>query len=181
MRIQELFAHVLTPAQREVGRLWQQNQVTVVQEHYCTAATETLLAKLRRKHIGILRHVSALAICAEGEEHCLGLKMFSDLLESDGWNVYYAGSKPPIADVLKYLKSNRTDLVALSVATPLNLSSMRALIAGIKALPPELMPRILIGGMAMATEPKIWKQIGADGFAASVGEGLEQANSLVRR
>jgi hypothetical protein len=58
---------------------------------------------------------------------------------------------------------------------------MRALIAGIKALPPELTPRILIGGMAMATEPKLWKQIGADGFAASVGEGLEQANSLVRR
>jgi len=181
MSIRELFDHVITPVQREVGRLWQQNQITVVQEHFCTAATEMLLAGLRRKHLGVPREVSALTICAEGEEHCLGLKMFSDLLEADGWQVYYAGSKPPNAEVLKHLKSNKTDLVALSAATALNLGSMRALIAGIKSLPRDRTPRVLVGGMALAGDQKLWKKIGADAFAASVGEGLEQANLLIRR
>jgi methanogenic corrinoid protein MtbC1 len=181
LTIQQLFDHVITPVQREVGRLWQQNQITVVQEHFCTAATEMLIARLRRKHLGVLRGVSALAICAEGEEHCLGLKMLSDLLEADGWNVYYAGSKPPATEVLKHLASNKTDLVALSVATALNLSSMRRLIREIKALPPEQTPRVLVGGMALTGDQKLWKKIGADAFAASVGEGLEQANRLVRR
>ena len=181
MSIQQLFNHVITPVQREVGRLWQQNQITVVQEHFCTAATEMLLARLRRKHTGVFRSVYAMAICAEGEEHCLGLKMFSDLLESDGWNVYYVGTKPPVAEVLKHLTNNKTDLVALSVATALNLGSMRTLVAGIKSLPPERTPRILVGGMALATDSQLWQKMGADAFAASVVEGLEQANRLVRR
>ncbi len=175
LSITDLFHHVLFPVQQEVGRLWQQNQITVVQEHYCTAATNLLVVKLRRGFIGTPRQVSALTVCAEGEEHCLGLKMLSELLESDGWRVAYLEGKPA-SDVLDYLQSHFIDVVAISAGTAMNLSKIRRLIAEIKALAKG--PRVLIGGRAVAADPNIWQNLGADAFAASLIDGLEAANRL---
>lgn len=130
--LSDVFNHVISPVQREIGRLWQQNQITVLQEHYCTAVSELVIARIRRKFIGGKRLVSALALCPEDEEHSLGVKMFAELLESDGWNVTYTGAKVPENDVLKHLKYSKTDLVAVSAATALNLTKMRQLITAIR-------------------------------------------------
>src|SRR5580704_14597423 len=42
----DLYLQVFQRCQREVGRLWQLKQVTVAQEHYCTAATQLVLSQL---------------------------------------------------------------------------------------------------------------------------------------
>ncbi len=178
LTIKNLFQHVIYPVQQEVGRLWQQSKITVVQEHYCTAATHLLIAKLRRGFIGTLRQVSALAVCVQGEEHCLGLKMLSELLKSDGWKVTYMEAKPA-SDILNFLESKTTDLVALSVGTVMNLSKVRQLITAIKALPPKNMPRIIIGGRGITSDPNVWQRMGADAYSASMIDGLEEANRLV--
>jgi len=181
LTIQDLFKHVIYPVQREVGRLWQENQITVLQEHYCTAATDLLITRLKHKSRGIPRSVTALAVCPGGEEHSLGIKMFSDLLESDGWKVAYIGPKCPITDVIQHVRYYATDLVAISVATPLNLGKTKELITRIKSLVLEHPPSILIGGAAVNSNPEIWKHLAADGAAADVSEGLEMANRLVAR
>jgi methanogenic corrinoid protein MtbC1 len=165
--------------QKEIGRLWQEKRITVVQEHYCTAATDMLLVSYRRKFLGNGRNVSALAICADGEEHCLGIKMFSDMLQSDGWRTSYIGPKSPNADVLDYLRKNRTDLIAISITTPLHLSSAKRLIADIKALPGRQKPAVLVGGAVLNSQPDLWQRMGADGWAATVLEGLDAANRLL--
>lgn len=180
MSLSDLFNHVISPVQREIGRLWQQNQITVLQEHYCTAATELLIARIRKDFIGNKRLVRALALCPEDEEHSLGIKMFAELLESDGWNVTYIGGKVPERDVLKHLKSHKTELVAVSVATALNLSRMRQLITAIRQLPLVPRPRILAGGAALLGDQNLWKTMGADAFAANLPEGLDMANKLVK-
>ena len=179
MSFQDLFQYVLSPVQKEVGRLWQEKRITVVQEHYCTAATDMLLLSYRRKFLGTRRNVTAVAVCADGEEHCLGIKMFSDMLESDGWKISYIGPKCPNADVLDYLQKNRTDLIAVSVTTPLHLASAKRLIADIKTLPGTHLPAVLVGGAILNSEPDLWKRLGADGWGATALEGLEVANRLV--
>jgi len=178
--LSDLFNHVISPVQREIGRLWQQNQITVLQEHYCTAATELVIARIRKEFIGNKRLVSALALCPEDEEHSLGMKMFAELLESDGWNVTYIGGKVPERDVLKHLKFHKADLVAVSAATALSLSKMRQLIAAIRQLSLLPHPRILAGGAALLGDHNLWKTMGADAFAADLPEGLEMANKLVK-
>jgi len=181
LTIQDLFKHLIYPVQREVGRLWQENQITVLQEHYCTAATDLLITRLKHKSRGVPRGVAALVVCPDGEEHSLGIKMFSDLLESDGWKVAYIGPKCPITDVLQHVRAYSTDLVAISVATPLNLGKAKELITRIKSLVLEHPPSILIGGAAVNSNPEIWKYLAADGAAPDVSEGLEMANRLVAR
>ena len=178
--LSDLFNHVISPVQREIGRLWQQNQITVLQEHYCTATTELVIARIRKDFIGNKRLVRALALCPEDEEHSLGIKMFAELLESDGWNVTYIGGKVPERDVLKHLTSHKTELVAVSVATALNLSKMRQLITAIRQLPLVPHPSILAGGAALLSDDNLWKTMGADAFAPNLPEGLDMANKLVK-
>src|SRR6185312_7529457 len=179
LAINDLFRHVIHPVQQEVGRLWQENKITVLQEHYCTAATDVLITRLKRGFLGVPRAVTALSLCPDGEEHSLAIKMFSDLLEADGWRVAFIGAKCPIADVLKHIRRHATDLVAISVATPLNLSKTKELITEIRTLPPEHKPSIIVGGAAMKANADSWNYLGADAVASDVSEGVEIANRLV--
>ena len=181
LSIRDVFQHVIFVAQQEVGRLWQMNQITVVQEHYCTSSADLLIARLRRKYSDTSRDVSALALCAANEEHSMGVRLLSELLEADGWRVAYIGSKSPTADVLKHLKANPTDLVAISIGTPLSLSKAKELIQAIRSLPLRNPPRIMLGGSALnASEPTIVQALGADAYAANILDGLEMADRLVR-
>ncbi len=170
---------VIYPVQQEVGRLWQENKISVLQEHYCTAATDLFLARLQQRYKGIPRSVKAVTVCAGGEEHCIGLKMFSDLLESDGWKVAYIGPKCPTVDILKHVRESAPDLVAISVAVPLNLAKARELSLKTKSLPLEQTPFIIAGGAALNSDSQLWKSLAADGTATNVSEGLALANRLV--
>jgi methanogenic corrinoid protein MtbC1 len=179
LSVSNLFHHVIYPVQQEVGRLWQENKITVLQEHYCTAATELLVASVKGELIGRRREVRALALCPEDEEHCLGMKMFAELLHADGWTVAYIGARVPTRDVLKHLKTNKTDLVAVSAATALNLNKTRRLIAAIRELSPKAGPPILVGGSALKSDANLWKTLGADAFGSDLLDGLDAANRLV--
>ena len=179
LAINDLFRYVIHPVQQEVGRLWQENKITVLQEHYCTAATDVLITRLKRRFVGVPRAVTALSLCPDGEEHSLAIKMFSDLLEADGWKVAFIGPKCPIADVLKHVRRHATDLIAISVATPLNLSKAKQLITEIKKLPAEDKPAIILGGAAINTKADSWDHLGADAVASDISEGVEIANRLI--
>lgn len=181
LTISDLFLSVIYPVQQEVGRLWQQNKITVLQEHYCTAATDMLITRLKRGFVGVPRAVTALALCPEDEEHSLGIKMFSDMLEADGWKVAFIGSKCPSADVLKHIRRYGTDLIAISVATPLNLSKAKQLIGEIRSFSGKERPSIILGGAAVKGNPDSWSHLGADAVASDISEGVEIANRLIAR
>jgi hypothetical protein len=46
VHVKEIYLHVFQPAQWEVGRLWQTGQLSVAQEHFCTAATQWIMSQL---------------------------------------------------------------------------------------------------------------------------------------
>lgn len=190
-RVAELFETVITPVQREVGRLWQENRITVIQEHYCTASIEVLLAEMRRDFLGIPRSSTAVCLCPAEEDHCLALKMFADLLQADGWSVVYIGARSPLAAAAEFMANQRVELVAISVTVAMHLTSVVALIQAIrKRSSPSSSsktkggregPFILVGGAAVVGDPSLRQKLGADGYATTVSEGLRLANELVAK
>jgi methanogenic corrinoid protein MtbC1 len=181
LTVKDLLEYVVKPVQHEVGRLWQDNRITVVQEHYCTAANDILLSGLRHKARGIQRSVRALAICAQNEQHCLGLKMFADLLQADGWRVAFAGPNCPTAEVLKQISDTEPDLVAISSTTPLSLGHARELVNKIRTMPSRAVPAILLGGAVLSSNPEVCDTIEADAYGRTLSEGLDAANRLAAR
>ena len=96
VKITDLYLQVFQRCQREIGRLWQLNHVTVAQEHYCTAATQLVMAQFypylfSRPKDG--RRLVATSVA--GELHEVGLRIVTDLFEANGWNTAYFGANVP--------------------------------------------------------------------------------------
>lgn len=143
-----LHLYVITRAQQEIGRLWQQNVIHVAQEHAATAISQLVVAHLYRHlpvHAPLGRRL--LVACAPGERHEMGARIASDFLESAGFSVHYLGADVPVRDLVAHALATRPHCVVLSVATGL---CTPGLVEAVKALRAALGPDlpILAGGAA---------------------------------
>jgi methanogenic corrinoid protein MtbC1 len=161
----DLYVNVLQPAQREIGRLWQVNSISVALEHYATATAQRILHVLSRK---VTTHTSGdarfLALCPAGEYHCVGLEMVSNLCRLKGWQSYFIGANTPTASALALAVQLRPHVIGISLTTLLALEPARILIAKVKEALPDSV--VVVGGYAASLGKDVWKNVGADKYAA---------------
>ena len=176
--VKQIYDNIITPVQHEIGRLWQLGKITVLHEHYCTAATEIVLAELFRQLVQRPPRESRLiALCVEGERHCIALKMLADLLTVEGWQVRYVGADAPTSSAIRFIAQENAHIVAVSVTFAKNLSALQALIDEIRAHPACAGVKVLIGGRATSND--LCKRVGADAYAESIGDAVEIASRLL--
>ncbi|HEV7281119.1 MAG TPA: ATP-binding protein [Pirellulaceae bacterium] len=178
--IQSVFLNVFQPAQRELGRLWQSRQITVAQEHFCTAATQLAIAQLYPR---LLERPSKarrlLAAAPAGEFHEVGLRIVADLFEADGWDTMYLGANVPAESVLAAVESYRPQLLLLSVTMAYHLSPAERLIGLIRSSEAGCGLKIMIGGYPCNVDGELWRRIGADGCACDGAEAIGVAERLL--
>jgi methanogenic corrinoid protein MtbC1 len=166
--LQSYYMDVLQPTLREIGRLWECGKVSVAQEHLATGIAGRVMASLYAVVVtsrGPSRGRAVVA-CAPGEYHEVGSRMLSDLLELDGWRIWYLGANTPPGDILPFLSANKPDLFCLSVCMPYSLDIARDLLRAVRSDPALAGTRLLVGGQAFFYSPDLWRRIGADAFAA---------------
>lgn len=178
--IKDIYLHVFQRTQREVGRLWQTNQITVAQEHYCTAATQLIMSQLY-PHIFSTERIGCrlVATCVGNELHELGVRMVADFFELGGWDTYYLGANSPTASILLAVEERQADLLAISVTMTFHLSAAAQLVSVVRAREAIKDVPILIGGYPFNVSPDLWRRLGADGFARDAEEAIQVANQLM--
>lgn len=147
-----LHLHVITPAQREIGRLWQENVITVAQEHAATAISQLVVAHLYRHlpvHPPLGRRV--LVACAPGERHEMGARIASDFLEAAGFSVEYLGADVPADGLAERVRALAPDLVVLSAATGMCTPGLVDAVRAVHAVRGPDFP-VLVGGAAFGDE-----------------------------
>lgn len=176
--VKDIYRHIITPVQHEIGRLWQLGKLNVLHEHYCTAATEIVMAELFRHLVppGPPRERRLVSFCVEGERHCIALKMFSDLMSLEGWQVRYIGQDTPTSSAIRFIGEEKPAVVAVSVTFARNIRSLQALIKEMRANAECTQAKILIGGKAASMD--LCRRVGADGYAECIGDAVEIANRL---
>ena len=178
--VRELYLFVFERSQQEIGRLWQVNQITVAHEHYCTAATQMIIAQLYPYIFsGEKKGKHALTACAVGELHEMGPRMVSDFLEMEGWNTTYLGANVPVPALVRILEERRPDLLALSATMTYHLQVVRRAISDVRRKFTSEQLTIVVGGYAFRNSPEIWSEVGADGFASNPREMISLVNKLV--
>lgn len=178
--VPELYLHVLMPAQQEIGRMWQTDEVNVAEEHFATSTTKSVLAQLRsRVPLPPPRGRTVLAASVVGNHHDLGLQVVADFFEMDGWRVIHLGSNMPIPDLCQAVEFYRPDLLALSVALHTQLVTLTATIQAVRGGQHGASVKILVGGQALAETPELAASLGADAYAANASDAVAQGNSLV--
>jgi methanogenic corrinoid protein MtbC1 len=178
--IKDLYLHVFQRSQREIGRLWQTNQISVAQEHYCTAATQMIMSQLYPSIFSSEKNGRRMVTaCVGGELHEIGARMVADFFEMDGWDTYFLGANMPMESVLRTLVEREADLLAISATMTFHIDKVSSLIAELRRAGLDRRLKVLVGGYPFNIAPDLWQAVGADGCAHDAAEALEVAERLV--
>jgi len=141
----DLLLRVITPAQREIGRLWEANEVSVADEHVATAISQLAMSHLysRAAPTG-LRREHVLIACVDGEWHDMGARIAADVLEHHGFSVCLLGPSVPVADLVARVRREMPDVVLLSVTMATHLPALRDAFRTLTSTFPRI--PVLVGG-----------------------------------
>lgn len=171
MTVPDVYDAILQPAMREVGSLWHRGELTIAEEHLATAATRDIIARLRSNFAPPEADAPrAVAATVTGDLHDLGLRMAADLLEFDGWRVWFLGANVPPEVLIEFLKHSAADLLLLSVSTSLHLRTAANTIAAIRNDFLGTRLKVLVGGKPFDDVPDLWRDIGADAWGLRLRE-----------
>lgn len=177
--VEDLYQRVLLPAQEELGRMWQADEINVAEEHFATATTKAIMAQLRAAApTRSPRGKTVVAAAVAGNRHDVGLQAVADFFDMDGWRAIQLGADVPTGDLIEAIADYQADLLALSVAQRTQLATLRATIEVVRRGPSASI-KILVGGRALAGAADLATEFGADGCAAGPAEAVALGNRLV--
>lgn len=182
--LRDIYRRVFEPVQKEVGRLWQLNRVSVAQEHFCTAATQQVMTRLygrlfREPKPQEGRQRRVVAMCVGGELHEIGLRIVTDMLELEGWQTWYLGASMPAASAIQLCVDHDADALLISATLPPHLAAVAEVIRQFRRRPELAEAKIVVGGRALRTVPDLWRVIGADGYAEHADDCLQLLDRIV--
>ncbi|EZH64665.1 hypothetical protein DH09_19245 [Bacillaceae bacterium JMAK1] len=143
----EVFEQLITPAMYKVGALWEENKISVADEHLATAVVDMIITSLDQKEPqeeALPEMGKVLIGGVEAEEHYLGLKMVSSRFRDYRWNVRYLGPNLPLSHLHTMAQMWKPDVIVLSVALAYRLPSVTEYVDAFSKF--EHQPTILIGG-----------------------------------
>ncbi len=169
---------VVQAAQREIGRMWQDNEITVAQEHVATSISQLVLSHLyTRLPRPPANGRTALVTCVEGEHHDVGARMGADFLEMAGFDVRFLGADVPTRSLLEMIDTVRPDVLGLSVAMSFNIPSLERTVAAVRSAHGRELP-ILVGGHVAAWVPGLRERLDIQAMGMSADELVEGCRGL---
>jgi len=179
--IQDVYLNIIQPAMYRVGDLWEEGSISVAHEHLATSIVMRLISYFYPEYV--VRDPikgSVIVTASVNEYHEVGARIVADLLEIDGWDVFYLGADTPPQDLLTLVKEHKVFAVCISVTMSFNLNKVRELIrliressgepSGESAGEPAV--KILVGGNAFRYSSHLKEEIDADACGSSALESL---------
>jgi DNA-binding transcriptional MerR regulator len=139
---------IYMPLIQETGRLWEEGEATIVQEHFISAwCREQILAMSRVVEPTAPHAPEAICATPAGEPHEFGLLGAAFRLANVGYRVLYLGVDVPVEQLLSLVARRKPAIVAVSVVW---LEGFDALDFGARVLS-QMGPRgrVLIAGRAV--------------------------------
>jgi methanogenic corrinoid protein MtbC1 len=180
--VRSAYMEVVVPAQQELGRLWMLDEISIGEEHQCSAASMRLLSLLHaRAARGAPQSLSVLGATVSDNQHEFGIRIVMDFFDLEGWRSVYLASGVPVADLCKSLQDYDADLLALSVTLTPQIESARCMIAELRSQPEISEMPVMVGGGAFAGLGDLWREIGGDAYVNSPLDAVRVGHELVAR
>jgi methanogenic corrinoid protein MtbC1 len=180
--VESLFLDLLTPAARELGRMWDEDE--------CMFSDVTVgVGRLQR----IMRNLSpafgtevdvppdgrrALLLAAPGEQHTFGLSMVGEFFRRSGWDVvceFDAGTEDPVSLV----REEWFDVVGISAGVEARLDWLKSGIAAVRHASRNRAIGVMVGGPVFAADPARAAAVGADATAKDGRQAPALAEQLL--
>ena len=165
----QIFDSVISVALNRIGALWHKGSITIAHEHGASEIAQNLIDFVSDKTPHLSSNgLTAVVAGVEGEQHVLGAKFFSALLEVEGWTVHYLGSSLPSDDLVQYVVEKNVDAIVLTIVLPNNIDHAEQCLEELQKL--DSPPVVLVGGGAV---------IGKELEGAVVAENLVSGLTLL--
>ena len=167
--IADAYTEIFQQSQYQLGRLWESNKITVAEEHMATAITQLVMAQIYSL-IELAETVRGRVVIVgvEGEMHQIGANMIADVLETKGWDVRFLGTNMPHQGILKAVEEHRADVVGISATMLFSIPKVIQLIEQLRENFDSGKQKIIVGGACFRQVPHLYREIGADGYAADL-------------
>ena len=171
--IDEAYVNVLLAAQKEIGRMWHADEVTVAEEHLVSITTAKTMAVLaysmqRQPDNG----ATAVTACVAGNAHDIGSRALADLYQLAGWRSIFLGADVPATDLPAMLDAYDATIVCLSGTLSTQIDQVAEAVKLIREHC-ERPVKVLVGGALFDETPEVAKTIGADAYTADIREALQ--------
>lgn len=174
--LSDLYVEVISPCLYEIGRLWEEGEISAAQEHLATAIVIRIMSVMYGSFVLPGKEKGkAVMMTAPGEAHEIGARMTADLLEMDGWQVECLFSQSRLNDILNFLREFKPCILGIAIVMPFNIEVVRRLIVEMKKDCNLASIKVMVGGQAFASSPQVWQKIGADGYCVDSREAVKLA------
>lgn len=162
---------LLQRAVAQVGQGWYRGDVTVQQEHFCSAQIVARLETLVMAAPPPSRPGRILVACPPDEHHVIGPLLLTFLLRRRGWEVLYLGADVPTERLETTVAVTKPRLVIMAAQ---QLHTAATLVEAAELLQREGFP-LAYGGLAINRLPALCRRIPGH----FLGEALEAAPQVV--
>jgi methanogenic corrinoid protein MtbC1 len=180
--LETICAELLAPAARELGDLWNDDQVSFTEVTTGVWRLQQILRSLAPAFgqdmaaRGAIRQI--LLVPAIGEQHSFGIAMVAAHFRKAGWIVRTetVGSARDLADLVC---GEWFDVIGFSVGSSDRLEELTACISTTRKASRNVHLGVMVGGPVFLAHPDFVALVGADATAANGAEATTNAEQLI--
>jgi methanogenic corrinoid protein MtbC1 len=169
-----IMTRLFWPTLEHIQKLHRADQMSELSHHYATRLLRMLTDQMQlRLESKARRGKSALVMCGPEEPEELAAQMVADLLEADGYDVYFLGGGVANDEVVAQLAELNADRLVVFGATPGTVPHTRLLIDHLHEIGAAPDIQIIVGGGVFNRADGLAEEIGADLWANDPDEVLQ--------
>jgi len=184
MAIDEMYLGLMGPAAAELGRLWEEDQISWTDVTVGVGRMQRSMRMLSPAFGHEVAHPTdgrrVLLLPAPGEQHTFGLSIVAEFFRRAGWEVV-GDSEARAADPAALVRAEWFDVVGISVGHESRLDWLRSGIEAVRKASRNHAIGVMVGGPVMVADPSRAHQVGADGTATDGREAPLVAERLLEQ
>ncbi|WP_432796997.1 cobalamin B12-binding domain-containing protein [Poriferisphaera sp. WC338] len=166
-----IMSHLFWPTTEMLQNLHRNDQLSSLSYHYATRLLRSLVDQMQlRLEKRNERNETILLVCGEEESEELAAQMAADLLEADGYKVFFAGGGVANDEVVEQLGELKADKLVIYGAIPATVPQTRLLIDRLHEIGVCPQVQIIVGGGVFNRADGLAEEIGADLWAKTPSE-----------
>jgi methanogenic corrinoid protein MtbC1 len=179
---EDIFVHLIAPAARHLGWLWEQDLADFSQVTLGLVRLQQAIHQLGYAYQsgpqGACATRRLMIACAPGSQHILGLVMVAELFRKAGWHVVVEIASTQ-EGLFQAVKNEWFDLIGLSVGLTEQLCTLPGLIDKLKAASKKPQVPVILGGAAFMGETPSAASLGADGISTNALDAVSMGAALL--
>jgi methanogenic corrinoid protein MtbC1 len=177
-----VLSHLLWPTLEHFQTLHRNDQISPLAYNYATRLLRQIVDQMQlRLEQSSRRGLKVLLVSGAEQSEELAAQMAADLLEADGYTVYYAGGGIANDEVIEQLTELKADKLVIFGAVSTTVPATRLLIDRMHEIGANKKAQVVVGGGVFNRADGLSEEIGADLWANDPTDLVEQMQANPER